>query len=71
MSASTYKVIKKRKIPVLDTLSFVRISRLIELVMSIEWMVKEKQVKYLTIILGEVDYFDYQKQMLELCTNKY
>jgi hypothetical protein len=41
----------------LDVLSFVRISVLdwIELVMLIEWVVKEKSVKYLKIILREVD----------------
>lgn len=37
--------------------------------MLTKWIVEEKQVKYLTVILWKVKYDDDQKQMSELCTN--
>ena len=39
--------------------------------MLIEWIVHEKYVENLTIILREVDYEDDQKQAVELCANSY
>jgi len=53
-----------------DILLYVRTSRL-NWIGHVNGMDSRRKVKYLKIIIREVDYEETKKQMVELCTNGY